>query len=136
MSVINASPFNGSGAVINKKDYIIKPDGNSKGRTNESFFENYKAQCWWHIREMFKETHEAVTLGRTFTTDNIISISSKCSNINRLAAELSQPTYKKTNKGKLLINKTPDGAKSPNDADSVMMVFAPKEGNYNLSAWG
>lgn len=124
---ILASPFNGSGAVINKTDYIIEPTEESPGRTNESFFANYKAQCWWHLRSMFKETHEAVTNGRKFDADKIISISSSCTNFTNLCSELSQPTYKKDNRGKILVNKAPDESKSPNDADSVMMVNAPKE---------
>jgi hypothetical protein len=124
---IAAIPFNGSGAVINKLDYIIEPDGDSTGRTNESFFANYKAQCWWHLRELFKETHEAVVNGKRVNSDNIISISSQCKNLTIVTTELSQPTYKKDNRGKVLINKAPDDAKSPNAADSVMMVYAPPE---------
>lgn len=124
---IEAIPFNGSGAVINKDDHIIKPEGGSPGRTNESFFANYKAQSWWHLRELFKLTHEAVTLGKPFTPDKIISISSQCSQLNRLTSELSQPTYKKDNRGKVLINKAPDDSVSPNMADSVMMNYAPQE---------
>jgi hypothetical protein len=132
---INAVPFNGSGAVINKTDYIIEPENGSPGRTNESFFANYKAQCWWHLRELFKETHEAVTKGKQYDIDKIISISSTCTNFTNLCSELSQPTYKKDNRGKVLVNKAPDESLSPNDADGVMMVYAPTEGNYNLSSW-
>ena len=124
---IKAIPFNGSGAVINKELYIIEPDGESKGRTNESFFANYKAQCWWHLRELFKRTYEAVENGKKFELSEIISISSSCENLVLVTTELSQPTYKKDARGKILINKAPDDAKSPNGADSVMMVYAPKE---------
>lgn len=124
---IKAIPFNGSGAVINKELYIIEPDGESKGRTNESFFANYKAQCWWHLRELFKRTYEAVENGKKFELSEIISISSSCENLALVTTELSQPTYKKDARGKILINKAPDDAKSPNGADSVMMVYAPKE---------
>jgi hypothetical protein len=123
---ILAMPFNGSGAVINKDKFIIDPIGESKGRTNESFFANYKAQCWWHLREMFKETHRAV-IGGAYDPDKIISISSECTNFANLCGELSQPTYKKDNRGKVLVNKAPEASKSPNDADSLMMVNAPRE---------
>lgn len=124
---IDAFPFNGSSAVINKQDYIIEPQGDSPGRTNESFFANYKAQSWWHLRSLFKKTHEAINDGRPFNLDEIISISSKCSNLNKVTSELSQPTYKKDARGKILINKAPEDAESPNAADSVMMNYAPKE---------
>lgn len=132
---IEAIPFNGSGAVINKLDFIIDPIGDSPGRTNESFFANYKAQCWWHLRNMFKETHEAVVNGKKYDINNIISISSGCTNLTNVCAELSQPTYKKDNRGKVVINKAPDEAVSPNDADGIMMVMAPKEQAQSAGSW-
>ena len=45
--------------------------------------------------------------------------------MNQLIMELSQPTYMKNGVGKLLVNKQPDGAVSPNRADSVMICFNP-----------
>ena len=39
--------------------------------------------------------------------------------------ELSQPTYSQNSNGKILVDKKPDGARSPNKADSVMIAFAP-----------
>lgn len=132
---IEAMPFNGSGAVINKEEFIIEPIGDSPGRTNESFFANYKAQCWWHLRGLFKETHEAVANGKSYDIDNIISISSDCTNFTNVCSELSQPTYKKDNRGKVIINKAPEEAKSPNDADSVMMLFSPKEQQQTAGGW-
>ena len=56
--------------------------------------------------------------------DDIISISPKCPNHNKLAAELSQPTYSINGVGKMVINKKPDGMKSPNLADAVMIHYA------------
>lgn len=127
LRAIEAYPFNGSGKVINKELYIIEPEGESQGRTNESFFANYKAQCWWSLRERFKITFEAVTQGKPYKVEDLICISSKIEALTSVTTELSQPTYKKDGQGKVLINKAPDGSKSPNNADSVMMVFAPQE---------
>ena len=42
---------------------------------------------------------------------------------NKLTAELSQPTWGPNTIGKMVVNKKPDGSKSPNLADSVMMLF-------------
>lgn len=39
--------------------------------------------------------------------------------------ELSQPTYHQNVAGKIVVDKAPDGAMSPNLADAVMMRFAP-----------
>jgi hypothetical protein len=38
----------------------------------------------------------------------------------------------------MLVDKTPDGMRSPNYADSVMIRFAPRKRGavYNLAAWG
>ncbi|EBG2976120.1 TerL protein, partial [Salmonella enterica subsp. enterica] len=41
--------------------------------------------------------------------------------------ELSQPTWSKNAVGKILVDKQPDGTKSPNLADSVMIAYAPME---------
>lgn len=84
---------------------------------------------------MFKETHEAVVNGKKYDIDNIISISSECTNLTNVCAELSQPTYKKDNRGKVVINKAPEEASSPNDADGIMMVMAPKEQAVSAGGW-
>lgn len=120
---VDAQAFHGGGAVKDKDKMFIE------GRTNGDFFANFKAQSWWLLRSRFKLTHEAVTEGKHYNESDIISISSSCKLLTRLQAELSQPTYKKDGKGKVIIEKAPDGARSPNLADSVMMAFAlDKEG--------
>lgn len=112
---IKMSAFHGSGEIHDKKGKI------ADGRTNESFFDNYKAQCWWGLRSRFKKTHEAIEKGVVYPFDELISLSSDCS--ATLVTELSQPTYKKNGAGKILIDKAPNGSPSPNEADSVMMLF-------------
>jgi hypothetical protein len=118
-SKINVQPFRGSAAVINPKKQIIE------GRTNEDFFSNAKAQAWWALRERFKTTHRAVVDKLPYNEDDIISISSTSFEYMKLVTELSQPTYSLNNAGKIIIDKSPDGTKSPNYADSVMIAFAP-----------
>jgi hypothetical protein len=95
-----------------------------KGRKNKDFFYNLKAQAWWALRLRFEKTHNLITKGINCDTDDIISISSKLPNYLRLISELSQPTYSINDAGKILIDKKPDGAQSPNLADAVMMCFA------------
>lgn len=117
--IIKFTAFHGGAQVIDKeRDYV-------EGRTNGDFFENLKAQSWWSLRERFKLTHEAVTQGKEFNPDDLIIISSECSMLPQLQTELSQPTYSKTSRGKIIINKAPNGTKSPNVSDSVNMVYAP-----------
>lgn len=115
---VEVEAFQGGSEVANKDKAFIE------GRTNGEFFDNYKAQCWWMLRERFKATHEAIEYGKDFSPDDLVTISKNCQYLDRLSNELSQPTYKKSARGKVVINKAPDGAKSPNLADSVMMAFA------------
>lgn len=121
--------FQGSGAVVD-------PDGNpfaasgefkdgTKGRTNEDFLLNAKAQAWWMLRRRFLLTYRAVKEGLEYNPEDIISISSNIPIYRQLTAELSQPRYKTNQVGKLLVDKMPEGARSPNLADAVMIAFAP-----------
>lgn len=115
---IKAYPFRGSGAVFQPKLEDVK------GRKNEDFFSNRKAQGWWNLRQRFQTTYRAVQDGLPFNPDDIISISSGAKNYLKLVTELSQPTYQTNKVGKIVIDKTPDGARSPNLADAVMIQFS------------
>ena len=124
--VINASrsrkltdePFRGSASVVNPERQDVK------GRKNQDFFLNLKAQSWWALRTRFQQTFRAVAEGVTVEPDSIISIPSSLPHRTRLCAELSQPTYSVTAVGKIAIDKAPSGSRSPNLADAVMMRFA------------
>lgn len=125
---IRCRPYRGSGSVINPekdpflKDGVVRRD-DEKGRTNEDYFANYKAQCWFMVRRRFLYTYRAVVLGMPFNPDNIISIPSGLKERHNLVVELSQATYAQNNAGKILVNKQPDGEASPNLADSLIIAF-------------
>ena len=57
--------------------------------------------------------------------DDIISIDPELPELLQLQMELSQPTYKLNNAGKIIVEKAPDGTRSPNLADAVMITFNP-----------
>lgn len=129
---INATPHRGSGAVVNPDDPIPlarrDPGVDVVERTNGDFFANYKAQAWWDLRVRFQRTFRAVTgVDTDFDPDELISISSDCPERSTLVAELGQVTYKINQTGKVVVNKAPAGTKSPNAADSVVILFAPEE---------
>lgn len=124
---ITANPFQGSGKVTSPKDEVIKSTERMKGRTNEDFFANRKAQGWWHLRSLFQNTYRAVVEKLPFDPDEIISIPSNLPERAKLEVELSQPTYSINTAGKILVDKQPDGMSSPNHADAVMIVYAPQE---------
>lgn len=115
--------FRGSGAVIRPDSQMVP------GRKNKDYFQNFKAQSWWSLRTRFQTTFRAVVEGLTdYDPDEIISISPKLENLTKLIMELSQPTYTQSTIGRMVIDKKPDGVPSPNLADSVMMLYAPKRG--------
>jgi len=122
-------PFRGSGAVVDPDKPVPDPnpdaERDAKARTNQDFFANAKAQAWWSLRLRFLATYRAVVKGMPYDPDSIISLSSNIPKLQAAVMELSQPTYSINGAGKVLINKTPDGAKSPNYADAIMIRFAP-----------
>lgn len=130
---IEALPFRGSGAVVDPDKPIplataAIPD--KKARTNGDYFANAKAQAWWNLRIRFQRTFRAVTKGEKYNPDELISLSSKhldSAVLAKLAVELSRPTYSLNGAGKILIDKSPDGSRSPNLADAVMICYSPQQ---------
>ncbi len=126
---LDVTPFRGSGKVIDPEKPIPTAQSTESGRDrvercNEDFFANRKAQAWWSLRMRFLRTFRAVTEGAAFDDNEIISISSNLTLLQKLTSELSQPTYTKNGTGKIVIDKAPDGTKSPNLADSVMICYS------------
>ncbi len=118
VKAIQPETFRGSEAVW-------KPEAEDvKGRKNKDYFQNRKAQAWWSLRRRFEKTYNWVVEGKACDPDEIISIDPALKLRFKLISELSQPTYSSNQAGKLLIDKSPDGTKSPNLADAVMMAFS------------
>lgn len=124
---IAVDAFRGSDAVFN-------PDGEDEpGRKNSDYFSNRKAQAWCALRKRFRNTYRAVVEGKPFDKDEIISISSKAGkHVQQLMTELSQATWAPNGSGKMVVNKAPEGTKSPNLADSVVIRFGRTS---MLSTW-
>lgn len=118
-SHIADNPFRGSGAVFDPEGQMVKK------RLNKDFFKNAKAQAWWGLRIRFQNTYRAVIEGMEFDPDEIISISPDLPELAALTMELSQPTYTINEVGKVVVDKKPDGTKSPNLADAVMICYQP-----------
>lgn len=123
---IVAVPFRGSGAVFDPEGEAVRGDNGRPARLNKDFFANAKAQGG-ALRTRFQKTYRAVTEGMEFDPDEIISISGTMKKKDKLVIELSQPTYTVNGVGKIVVDKKPDGTKSPNLADSAMIVYAPME---------
>ena len=121
---LTAVPFRGSGEVFDPDREVVMGDNYESGRLNKDFFANAKAQAWWSLRRRFQNTYRAVNNLAKVDNDDIIVIPSKFKS-SKLISELSQPTYSINGVGKIVVDKKPDGTKSPNMADSVMIAYAP-----------
>lgn len=133
---IPVTPFRGSAsgdALYRPNDFVKGADGKPLDRRNKDYYANYKAQSYLHLRFLFQQTYRAVVKGMTVNHDDIISLCSTIPDLGRVVVELSQPVYDQNNAGKMLVDKAPDGVASPNEADAVMMVFAPRRMALNIS---
>ena len=144
-------PFRGSasGEALYKPNAFVKgEDGKPLDRRNKDYFANYKAQSYTALRWRFLQTYRAVVKGWRVVkagdpapeagelwvdADDLISLSSKIPRLPELLSELSQPVYKESATGKLMVDKTPDGMKSPNLSDAVNMAYAPRRREMNIS---
>ena len=125
--MLRVEPFRGSGGVYDPEGEMVK------GRKNKDFFANAKAQAWWALRLRFQATYRAVVEGMPFNPDDLIAIASDLPHREALVAELSQPTYTINGVGKIIVDKTQEGAKSPNLADAVMIAYQPAA--HALTTW-
>ena len=118
-------PWCAAASVLNPTDNIIPGDFQSP--TNEDFFGNLKAQAWWMLRQQFERTYKAITQGVKYPSEQLISLPSTLPRLHEIIAELSSATQTYNAKGKIIVDKKPDGGRSPNLADSITMAFWPCE---------
>lgn len=119
-------PWSAGAGVLRPEQHIV-PDDKETPR-NKDFYANLKAQGWWQLRLRFERTHRAVHEGLAFDPDDLISLPQKLPKLRQLQKELSQATASRTTGSlKLVINKNPEGTRSPNMADAVVMAFWPVE---------
>jgi phage terminase large subunit len=113
-----------AGSGVLDPDRHVDPD-DSETPLNKDFYTNLKAQAWWQLRRRFEKTHRAVTEGIQFPHDELISLPSVLPLLRTLQKELSQPTMSKGTRMRLVIDKAPEGTRSPNLADAVVMAYWP-----------
>ena len=115
--------FRGSGSVEHED---IEVDELS--RTNKDAFINYRAQSAYRLRRRFERTYDAVVKGVYSDPEELISISSQCTKLDNLKAELSRPQRVYTGNGKIALEKKADmkkrGVSSPNLFDVASMLFS------------
>lgn len=116
--------WNAGAAVLDKEKNVIPSD--KKTPKNGDYFSNFKAQAWWSLRQRFWTTYRALNEPDfTYDTDDCISLPSTLPLIQKAVKELSQPTWIQSSSLKMMVDKKPDGARSPNIADAICMAFFP-----------
>lgn len=129
-------PWNPGGKVLYPARRTVPDD--EKSPRNKDYYTNLKAQAWWEVRLRFWRTYQAVVgiedehgnlVKVQHNPDDLISISSKLPNVRKIQKELCQATVSRGAKLKLLVDKAPEGTKSPNLADSIVMAYWPMPAN-------
>lgn len=133
---LRVEPWNAGAAVLFPEEHIIRGDKHSP--LNKDHYHNLKAQAWWELRARFWRTYRAVTEGVEYDTEDLISLSSDIKDLHQLIKELSQATSSlSTGRLKLVVDKTPEGTRSPNMADAVVMAYWPvMKSRYTLENVG
>lgn len=124
-------PWNAAASVLKPEGRVIENDRNSP--LNEDFYANLKAQAWWQLRRRFEKTYRALQKldgdpdqqDFTWEPHELISLPSTLPNLRKIEKELSQATASTGARMKLVVDKAPDGTRSPNLADAIVMSFWP-----------
>lgn len=115
-----------AGAKVNSPfDHVIP--GDDETPINSEFFGNFKAQAWWNVSRRFFRTWQAVTQGIEHDPATLISLDTRNPLLRKLEKELAQPVMTRDSKLRLIIDKKPDGTKSPNLADGLVMGYFPPD---------
>lgn len=125
-------PWNGGAAVQNPEQRVDPRDLTSP--KNKDQYHNLKAQGGFMLRKRFENAWLA-RQGRPHDADMLISLRRGMKGLRELQDELSQPQHKLSATGKTMVDKKPDGARSPNRYDAVVMAFAPLTSGYDISAY-
>lgn len=129
-------PWNAGGAVVDPYDRIIP--GDEQSMYNGDFYENFKAQAWWSMRSRAYKTFKAVTENWAYPADDLVSFDSEGlgGELFPLLKELAQAVTKPSKHLKTMIDKTPEGTKSPNKADAAVMAYFPASEEYGYPVVG
>jgi len=131
-------PWDAGSSPLRPDRRVVEGDRDSP--LNKDFYHNLKAQGWWELRRRFERTHAMVTAFKAqqplprYKTDDLVSLSSSLRLLRKAEKELAQVQRRApSGRMKLVVDKTPEGTKSPNLGDAIMMAFHPMVGIYDIS---
>jgi len=146
--LVNFVPWSAGAGVKDPFFRVIEDDDQSPMNVDQ--YGNLKAQAWWNLRARFYRTWQAVTSYKASLTDptvtpivfdpsDLISFDVQALGmavLTKLEKELTQVTSDKNGAMKQIIDKKPDGMKSPNLADCVVMCYFPVDDGSSEGAFG
>lgn len=127
--------FNAGAGVPRPDDvYMELPH---KDILRKEHFENAKAAAWTDFADKLRNTYEAITFGRKFDQDEMISIDSTIPNLDAIFLELSTPFKDTSNSGKFMVESKKKlrerSVPSPNRADACIMAdFEPETSGVGI----
>lgn len=120
--------WNGGDAPQNADERMLKKENGEPDEESPligDFFVSLKAQGWWELARRIERTYRAVVEDIPYPFEDLISIPSTLPKLRQIKKELCQPTGGKSTRMKFQVNKTPEGTRSPNLGDAIMMAFWP-----------
>ena len=99
--------------------------------TNEAFFARRNAQLAWALHLRARRTERLVAGDTSIDPASCLFIRPSIARARDFLAMLSQPIYAENVSGKVTIQKSPRGAKSPNEFDAACLSYA-RDSQYGL----
>lgn len=118
-------PWDAGAAALFPDKPVVEGAKRGESPINKDFFENLKAQGWWQLARRFEKTWRVITQGADIDPSDLISLPSDLPLLRQLQKELSQPVFKKSKRLRLMVDKQPNGTRSPNLGDAIMMAYWP-----------
>lgn len=127
-------PWSAGAKVLDPYYRLIADDEQSP--LNRDFFANLKAQAWWSLRLRFWRTFQNVMNGTIYPIEDLIVLDKTLPKLRQIEKELAQPTHAPNGQLKQVVEKAPDGTRSPNMGDAIMMAFFPLNPNTGAAVSG
>lgn len=120
--------------IITDREYIARGIGFGEGvagrdsqyqhgTTNGEFFSRRNAQLAWTLRGRANNTRRLLR-GEDVSLDKCLFISPDIPRLEGILAQMSQPIRKEDIAGRIVVDKAPDDAPSPDIYDAVALAFA------------
>lgn len=107
----------------------------SEPKTNRESFANLRAQAAWRLRDKFYQTFLAVTKGRYFSPDEMVSVCSEGNNIEVIRAEVCRMPRKMRGDGVIQLVSKEDLKKPPYEMESPGLFDAMIMAEIKIDIW-